>query len=381
MNEQSTGTGKPPDDAPGVAGAGADARAPAQAPSGPLLARAIGAELAGPLDRLARLAQALRERHALPEADQAGLDQALAEARRIAIQSQQVGRLAHLPLRQSHEKLALHQVLHDVMLERLAALRAAGVEVHQALRPVEVVVDASLLVSLLDAAVEWGARQGTRLSVRLGMMNWPEHGLLVVRASGGAERQDPDCLAWFLVQQIAAVMDVRLERTLDAGAAQLALEFTRTVRRLSGLTTLDAERGAEAPDTWRTASSIGHQFAGSRVLLVTDDPALQRDVSHVCQRMNLRLDTVPTTQRAARACTLSLPHVIVIDENLHDADFDHLHADLVQRHARFPVIEVAPDDGGFAVSSWDERSTSRVGRDAVRQRLPDAIALELGKGT
>lgn len=379
MNDKSNGTGATAPGAAATAAPAAPAREPLQPVSGPQLASAIGAALAAPLARIEHLAASLRARRDLPEAEQAELDAGLSDIHRIAIQSQQVGRLAHGRLRQSHEKLALHQAVHDILLERHAAFQARGMEVRQSLRAVEVIVDAGLLVGLLGAATDWAAHQGSHLMVKLGMQNWPEHGLLVIKAVGAAAGRDPDCLAWFLVQHFAQAMEVRVDRAFDAESAQLTLEFTRTVRNLSGLTTLDTERKDSGPDTWLVASGSSRQFAGSRVLLVTDDPALQRDVARVCQRLDLRLDTVPSTSKATRACELSTPHLIVIDENLHDADFDHLHADLLQRNLRFPVIEVAPQNSGFAISSWDASSTSRIGRDSIRERLPEAIEMELGK--
>lgn len=350
-------------------------------PTGPQVARAMGAELAVPLARLGTLVQSLRANHSLPDPQLAAIDAALDEARQVAIQGQQLARLARGQLRQSHEKLALHQVVHDILLDRHATLQARGVMLRQQLRPVEVIVDPGLLVSLVGAAIDWAARRGSGLQVKLGMRNWPEHALLTVRASIASARQeasaDADDLPWFLLQQTANAMEVGVERLLEADAAQVTLEFPRTVRNLSGLTTLDVETGHPA-DTW-PAASPGRQFGGSRVLLVTDDARLQRDVGRVCEGMALRLDCVPTTRHAIRFCETSPPHLVIIDENLHDPDFDQLHAELSRRQAHFPVIEVAPTAHGFAVSSWDETSTSRIGRDAVKDRLPTVLAAELGK--
>ena len=43
------------------------------------------------------------------------------------------------------------------------------------------------------------------------------------------------------------------------------------------------------------------------------------------------------------------------------------------------MIEVAPAGQGLAIATWDDNSTSRVGRNEIAQQLPSALALELNK--
>lgn len=362
------------------------------APTGPQLAGAIGAELAAPVTRMAQALEALRASPASTDPAFAELEAAIEQAHQLALRSQQVARLAAGRLRQSHEKLALHAILHDVLLEHHASFMDRGIEVSQHLRPVEIIVDPGLLVSLLNAAIDWAAEQGTRLLVKLSMKNWPENGLLVIQASraiqvtGEAEgERDPDSLLWFLLQHTALAMGVLVSRESDNEGITARLEFPRTVRNLSGLTAMDVEPGAPlgngpaADRSFGDTVGAGKHLKGSSILLVTDDPRVQHEVSKVCQRLNLRLDTTPTTRQATRFCELSTPHLIVIDENLHDVEFDQLHADLVRHNARFPIIEVAPADEGFAISAWEDGSASRVGRGNIAQQLPAALALELNK--
>lgn len=357
-------------------------------PGGARLAGAIGAELAAPVARLQQLAQELRIRPHLSSDDLADLDAAIAEAHRIAVQSQQLARLAGGKLRQSHEKLALHTILHDVLLEHHALFAARGIEARQHLRPVDIIVDPSLLVSLLQAAIQWASERGSRLVVRLSMKNWPENGLLVIKAqrtvqvSGEAPTsRSGDNLLWFLLAQIAQAMGVLVSREVTEEGTTATLEFPRTVRNLSGLTSLDTERSEHPPgkNTWSESSETHKQLKGSHLLLITDDARLQRDVAKVCQRLQLKFDACPTTHQATRFCELSVPHLLVIDENLHDTEFDLLHADLVRHHVRFPVVEIAARSEGYAVSTWDDGSASRIGRDAVVEQLPAILAMELGK--
>lgn len=357
-------------------------------PGGAQLAAAIGAELATPVARLQQLAQGLRVRAQASSEELASLDAAIAEAHRISVQSQQVARLAGGKLRQSHEKLELHAILHDVLLEHHALFAARGIETRQHLRPVDIIVDPSLLVSLLQTAIQWASERGSRLVVKLSMKNWPENGLLEIKAhrtvqvSGEApSMRSADNLLWFLLAQIAQAMGVLVSREVTDEGTTATLEFPRTVRNLSGLTSLDTERTRHPPgkNTWIESSEMHKHLKGSHLLLITDDARLQRDVAKVCQRLALKLDVCPTTRQATRFCELSTPHLLVIDENLHDTEFDLLHADLVRHHVRFPVVEVAARSEGYAISTWDDGSASRIGRDAVVEQLPQVLALELGQ--
>jgi len=369
--------------------------ATAPLPTGPQLAGAIGAALAAPASRIAQALQDLHGRQTPGDPALASLEAAGEQVRQIARRSQQLARLAAGRLRQSHEKLALHSILHDVLLEHHAALAARGITLSQHLRPVDIIVDPGLLVSLLQAAIDWAAEQGTGLRVKLGMRNWPENGLLVLQATRAVqvagdpgEAAEPDTLAWFLLQLTAQAMGVPVSREADAQGITATLEFPRTVRNLSGLTALDVEpaaaaaaggHGQPADRNFGDTVGAGRHFQGASILLVTDDPRLQHEVGRVCQRLNLRLDASPTTRQATRFCELSTPHLIVIDEVLHDAEFDRLHADLVRHNTQVPVVEVAAADEGLAISSWDEGSTSRIGRQHIAQHLPAALALELSK--
>lgn len=280
--------------------------------------------------------------------------------------------------------VALHQATLDALLARHADFLARGIEVHQQLRAVMVRVDPLLLAPLLQAALQWASRPGCDLRVTLEMKNWPEHGLLTIRCRprpvSGHEPAPPpphdDDPSWLHLQQTAQALEVTLERTIDGATSKLTLEFPHTVSPRSGLTALEVER--QAPDTG-LAKQEGRRLIGLRVLLVTDDSRVERDVTRVCLGLDLRLDSVTTMAQAAMRCASWRPNLIIIDDHLHDEAFDQLHQQLVDQDGDFPVIEIASAAQGFAMSSWDEASTSRIGRDAIRHELPLALVAELGE--
>jgi hypothetical protein len=347
------------------------------------MAQAIGASLAAPVTELEVLLRGLREQRALTPAQLDALDAALHRIHSISLNSQQLGRLADGHLRESHERLALHEATLDVLMQPNASWRRSGLGLRQQLRPVEVIVDPGLLVSLLETSFGWAAQMGEKLLVKLGMKNWPEHGLLVIRAlqpeppAGTPDARVPDNLPWQLVVHTARAMGVIVRREITPAYVQLSLEFPRTVRSLSGLTSLEGERHL-GPDTWQM--SHGAKAAdGATALLVTDDHRLQREVKEICRHMRMNLDCAPNMADALRQCKAALPALIIIDQSLHDESFDALRAEVARKGLDLPAVEITSSDSGFELSTWDDTSISRVGRDAVAQHLQSAMTLALGQ--
>src|SRR4051812_40506902 len=144
----------------------------------------IGAQLSVPVAELKSLMAQVRERRGFNHAQLAAMDTAIERAHRIAVQSQQLARLAGGRLRQSHERLGLHTVVGDLVHARRGQLRTQGAQVRLALKPVEIIVDPGLLTGLCDAAIDWAAEHGGNISIHLDIKNWPEYGVLMVKAGG-----------------------------------------------------------------------------------------------------------------------------------------------------------------------------------------------------
>lgn len=346
----------------------------------PGLALVIGASLARPVEKLRALLRDARVAHAWSEARQAAMEDAVEEAHRISVQSQQLDRLASGHLRQSQETLQLHAVVLDLLVQRQAAFKRQGIVLRQHLRPVDVIVDPGLLLLLLDALIDWATPLGTSLWVRLEMRNWPLHGLLTLRAARAdldvASDADADGLAWQLATRTAHAMELELKRQATDGHIQASVEFPRTVARLSGLTALEADREL-GPDDSRIKLQTSH-LAGVQVLLVTDDRSLQRDVAAVCEPLGLKLEFATRGREAFERSELSRPELIILDETLHD-DFlaDYLQ-NLMRERPHFHAVEVTARDTGFAISSWEGTGMSRISRDGVRDQLKTVLAIEFG---
>jgi hypothetical protein len=214
---------------------------PPQALTDYALVGQFGAELAEPINTMHNIVQDFNQSRHMSHAQMVLLVSSVEAAMNVTRQSQQIARLAEGRLRQSHERIRLDEMLHQMLAEQSPALKARGIEIHRNIKPVEIIIDPGLLSSLVDSALTWGCSQGKRVVVSLGIKNWPEHGILAIKASNPpgslAPRANADSLAWQLLVLTAQVMGVTIEREITAnGEAMLLMEFARTVKQMEGLT-------------------------------------------------------------------------------------------------------------------------------------------------
>ena len=183
------------------------------------------------------LTAALERIHALittGKIDRAGLRALRDEvelARQAGMIGQQISRFASGRLRQSHERLQLADTLKGVLAHRHRETQARGIVLKPALKPAEVIVDASLLFSLLNTVLDWALDHArSNIEFRIDMKSWPAHAQLVCRFAhrpadqtddGRRARRTPaalDSLTWRLLEQTAWTMGLPLDRSDDAAA-------------------------------------------------------------------------------------------------------------------------------------------------------------------
>jgi hypothetical protein len=334
----------------------------------------IGAELSAPINAMREFVHGVREARGVSEEQMVTLAAAIESANQIARNSQQIARLAEGRLRQSHERICLDELLQQALVR----LTLRGITVEKKIKPVEIIVDAALLSSLVDASLNWGAAQGEHLTVSLHIKSWPEHAVLVVKSAsplvGNAETSQTDSLNWHLLAHLAETMGVKVERQLDAEAgSSLSLEFPRTVCRLEGLTSTEIHTGDDS--SFQGTRSM----AGQRVLLIANDMLIRAGVDEASRLLGLRVDSVTTVARALQHLRLDMPHVIIIDEKLHDGEFDAMVNDAKAKEPNIGLVEIANDSNTFEISSWMDNSMTRLSRDVLKAKLPSVLSLELAR--
>lgn len=347
-----------------------------------LVAGIIGEQLSVPLAVIDQVVQEFSRTRRITRTHLQQLRESIDAARGIAMQSQQVARLAGGRLRQSHERLSLDAIVNHALEERAKVFRRNGLELTRKIRAVDIIVDPGLLSSLVDTAIDWVSQRCQRLSVTLEIKNWPEHGMLVLKASHAIATADglrpgdeaPEEISWYLLRQIAQTMGVTLNRLTAAGEITLVIEFARTVKQLEGLSAVEVDVGGDS-----SIYSESKPLAGHRVLLISPDEALRGYVKSISRGMGLVMDAVPSSHDAVRFCERDMPHMIIVDERVRDATFDELRQDLGRYDPNLPFVEVANESNTLEMASWISGSMTRVSRDSIRSQLPSILVFELAK--
>jgi hypothetical protein len=362
-----------------TAAAPLEEEAPPQALTDYALVGQFGAELAEPINTMHNIVQDFNQSRHMSHAQMVLLVSSVEAALNVTRQSQQIARLAEGRLRQSHERIRLDELLHQTLSELSPALKARGIDIHRNIKPVEIIIDPGLLSSLVESALTWGCSQGKRVVVSLGIKNWPEHGMLAIKASNPpgtlSAPVQADTLAWQLLVLTAQVMGVTLEREITAnGEAMLLMEFARTVKQLEGLTAVEMD--ASGDSSFHNGTK---PMAGMRILLISNDSMVRGEVDEAGRLLGLMVDKVPSVEQAERYVKLGMPHLIIIDERLNDDSFGRLQNDITSTDPNLGFIEIADESNTFEISSWMSDSMTRVSRDVMRAQLPSVLTLELAR--
>jgi hypothetical protein len=115
----------------------------------------IGREIAGPLSAALERVTELTTTGRIDRQGLRALRNEVERARHAGMVSQQLSRFASGRLHQAPERLHLTQTLQSVLTHRARETQARGIQVKQVMRPVEVIVDPSLLFSLLNTLLDW----------------------------------------------------------------------------------------------------------------------------------------------------------------------------------------------------------------------------------
>ena len=352
---------------------------PPRAPTDYALVGQFGAELAEPINTMHNIVQKFNQSRHMSHAQMVQLVASVETALMVTRQSQQIARLAEGRLRQSHERIHLDELLHQTLADQSLALKAQGIELHRNIKPVEIIIDPGLLSSLVETALVWGCSQGKRVVVSLGIKNWPEHGMLAIKASNppgspGVPAR-ADTLAWQLMVLTAQVMGVTIEREITAnGEAMVLMEFARTVKQFEGATSFEMDVSGDS-----SFHNGTKPMAGMRILLITRDALVRNEVERAGKLLGLLVDRVASVEQAQHYVSLGMPHLIIIDEQLNDDSFGRLQNDITSTNPNLGFIEIADESNTFEISSWMSDSMARVSRDVLRAHLPSVLTLELAR--
>jgi hypothetical protein len=346
----------------------------------------IGVSLSSALERVTALATT-------GKIDRPGLKALRDEidlARRIGMMGQQLARFASGRIRQSPETLSLTQMTRDVLMQRGREVSARGIELRQSMRPIDVIVDATLLHALLQALVDWAMEHAlATLEFRIDLRPWPPHARLSCHFShrppaevdGDVGRSDVDTpidqldtMSWRLVQQIAWALKLGLERVDGPeGIAAVTIEFPQTVTdQMEGVTAIEIDQGFGVSDNSKP-------LAGAQVLVLAGRRDLRTDIREATRHMGLVVDFVSSVDEAEEFCRDALPQAMIYESALAGQRFEKLRRSIEAEMPHFVFIEIAQEGNAFALSNEGERQHATLGRDAVLASLPSALIFELSR--
>ena len=346
----------------------------------------IGAEIAAPLTAALERINTLTSTGKIDRAGLRALRDEVEAARQIGMIGQQLTRFASGRLRQSHERMPLADVLNGVIAHRGREAAARGIVVKPSLKPAEVIVDASLLFSVLNSTVDWAlANAHSQIDFEIDIKKWPAHARLSCRFAhrpvdtliDGAAATVPcalDSLAWRLLEQTAWTMGLVVERKDHGAITTLTLEFPRTAsNEIEGVSALELNDGF--------APSINSQpLAGSHVLVIASRREMRVQIRDALRNMSLIIDFVNSVEEAAAFCLEGLPHAVIIESIQTGRRFAHFRDEITKEVPDFVFIEIVEEGTTFEMSGFSGSSMARVGREVLASSLPSALMFELSKG-
>lgn len=352
----------------------------------------LGAEIAGPLSSALARIQTLIETGQIDRQGLRELHGSVTQARAAGMLGQQLARLASGQLRLVSERLHLTQVLRNVLTQRRSETQARGIQVRQALQPVEAMADGALLFSLFDTMMDWVlALTHSSIDLKLELAPWPAKARLTCRfahrsldlledpprAGGDQELSAFNSLTWRLLEQNAVMLGVLPLRESAAGTTVLTLEFPHTFSDEPA----GAARAPLANPTTNPAPSMrSRPLAGKHLLVLTARRDLQAQIQAAVHHLGLIVDVVETVEDATQFCLEGLPHAIVFDAGQRNAAFGRLHAELMREVPDFSFIEVLAHEQQTQLSTATADGMARISRYYITDALPSVLMFELSKG-
>ena len=346
----------------------------------------IGTEVGLPLSAALERVTVLATTGKIDRAGLRMLREEIERARRAGMIGQQLARFASGRIRQSPEQISVTQMLREVLLQRGREATARQIEISQALKPAEIVADATLLYALMQAVVDWSLDLAQKnIEFKLDIKTWPPYARLTVRfahaSSDSSDRLTPvgtplpslDSMAWRLVQQISWTLSLVMECTVSEHETMLTIEFPRTIHEeIEGVSVMEMDQGFGVSDNSKP-------LAGSHVLVVVGGREVRSLIKESIRHMGLLVDFVNTVEEAEEFCRDALPHAIVYESVLANDRFQKLRAGIATEMASFVFIEITAEGSALKLSTVGDEGCASIGRDGIMQSLPSALIFELSR--
>ena len=347
----------------------------------------FGADVAGPLTAALERIDSLTASGRITRADLRALREEVQQARQAGMLGQQLTILASGGLRHSAERLVLDDTVESVLTRRAAEVPERMVVVEVSPDKSEVIVDATLLFSLLNTLFDWALGHSTgRFEFRTGPGSAVGYVQLECRyeplrrepaATDAADTPRPprlNTLVWRILEQTAAAMGLVLQHHDDAQIASLTLQFSCAAPEEVPPVALAASDEGAAP-----AAANPRPLAGSQVLVISSRRDMRVQVRDALRNMGLMIDFVSSVNEAAQFAEGGAPDAVIIESIQRGDRFAKFRETLRANSPDIAFIEIVEQGRTFEKSGFGEESLGRVGRDVIETALPAALVHELSR--
>ena len=346
----------------------------------------VGSEIAAPLTAALEGIHVLTATGKIDRAGLRALRDEVEQARQAGMIGQQLTRFASGRVRQSHEVLQLEEVLKGVLALRTRETQARGIALKPQLKSARIIVDGSLLFSLLNATLDWAlANAHAHIDFTIDFKTWPAHARLTCRfAHRPADQNEEDApsalpprldsLTWRLIEQTAWTMGLVVDRKDVAGITTLVLEFPKTAGEdMEGLSATEVEDAS-------AQSGNSKALAGSHVLVIASRREMRVLIRDALRNMSMLVDFVSSVDEATSFCREGLPHAIIVESIQKGGRFSTFREEILLEVPNFVFIEILEQGPTFEMSGTNGATMARIGRDVVAASLPAALMFELSRG-
>ena len=350
----------------------------------------LGAEIAGPLSAALEQIQNLSTTGQIDRRGLRLLRRSVDDARTAGMLGQQLARLASGRLRLSRERQHLTQMLRSVLAQRSRETQARGVQVRQALKPVEIMADGALLFALLNALMDWAlANTHSSVDLRLDLTPWPVKARLSCRfahrslellgdnAEPNATGAGLDSLAWRLLEQTAITLGVLPLREQESGITLLTLEFNQLApdEEPPEYDSTHAKLEAEA----ERMGGNSRPLAGCQLLILSASRELRAEAQAAVRHMGMLVDTASSVADAEQFCQEGLPHALLFDAALRNEQLLQLIAGVTRDAPDFSFVEMFDGEHRTQLSTATSDGVARISRRHLPDALPSLLMFELGR--
>lgn len=347
----------------------------------------FGADVAGPLTAALERIDSLNESGRITRADLRALREEVQQARQAGMLGQRLTILASGGLRHSSERMVFDETVLSVLGKRAneSPDRAVSIEVSSA--KAEIVVDATLMFSLLNTLFDWAlGHSGGPCAFRTEAGSGTSYVQLECRyeprqidpapTESGEPLRPPrlNAMAWRILEQTAAAMGLVMQHQEDGQIASLTLQFSRAAPDEAvpvAMVTADADS---------TPAASRRPLAGSQVLVISSRRDMRVQIRDALRNMGLMIDFVSSVNEAARFAEGGPPDGVIIEAIQRGERFARFREELIAKSPGCAFIEIVEQGRTFEKSGFGSDGLGRVGRDVIDSALPAALNYELAKG-